>query len=438
MKNKHLILRDQGMLARLIRPCGMVLLCLKTTSPATAQNAIAVQAPPPATPLAVQQYQDANPMQVFSPAETIPEATAAPQFLRWQNLTLHPHVDYQFLYGTGIPLAPGHQENTLIQIFSPGTLLNLGSHWTLDYTPALSFYSNQKFRNTVSHSVQLGWGTTYGNWFLKATQSYNASSDPLSETAIQTDQETYSTALNATYNFNDKISLDLELKQDFNQVGNGGSSTNYAPIAGDSRRWSTMEWVNYQFEPRLSVGLGAGVGTAQQDNSPDTLSERCQGRIQWRATDKLSLLVGGGLQDQQYMSGGASDWVTPVLDATLQYLPWQQTRLSLNANRSANQTYFQNQTSERTQIMGSLNQRLLGKLYLDLSGGYNRDHYVSMVSQPIAGRDDDYYSFNARLTCPWLKRGTVSIFYQYTDNASSQSGFTYESSQVGVQIGYRF
>ena len=438
MKTKQSILRGREILVWLIRPCGMALLCLKPVSPAAAQNAIAVPAPPPATPLAVQEYQDANPMQVFSPADTVPETPAAPPQLSWRTLTLHPHADYQFLYGTGIPLAPGRQENTLIQTLSPGAQLTLGSHWTLDYTPALSFYSNHKFHNTVNHFAQLGWGTSYGNWFLKATQGYSATSDPLAETALQTDQETHSTALNATCSVNDTLSLDMELKQDFNQVGNGGSSTNYAPIAADSRRWSTMEWVNYQFEPRFSIGLGAGASATLQDSSPDTLNEQFQGRIQWRASDKISLLVGGGLQDQQYGSGGAGDWVSPLWEATLQYQPWQQTRLALNARQSVNPAYFQNQTTEHTQVMGSLNQRLLGKLYLDLSGGYNRDHYVSMVSQPIAGRDDDYYSFNARLTCPWLKRGTVSAFYQYTDNASSQSGFTYDSSQVGVQIGYRF
>ena len=59
-------------------------------------------------------------------------------------------------------------------------------------------------------------------------------------------------------------------------------------------------------------------------------------------------------------------------------------------------------------------------------------------------RNDDVYSFNARLSCHLLKRGTVAVFYSYSENSSSQTGFTsgsgfgYTSTQVGFEIGYRY
>jgi hypothetical protein len=114
--------------------------------------------------------------------------------------------------------------------------------------------------------------------------------------------------------------------------------------------------------------------------------------------------------------------------------------------------------TENTGVTADLNQRLLGKLSLDLNGGYSTTKYLSSTSLSNqigygAGRNDNYYSFNARLSCPLLKRGTVSVFYQYSENSSSQtrylqyyqhnvplsqSAFAYTSSQVGIEIGYRY
>jgi len=144
------------------------------------------------------------------------------------------------------------------------------------------------------------------------------------------------------------------------------------------------------------------------------------------------------------LSGGAGALVTPIFAATIQYQPFDQTMLSVSASRSVSPASFQNQTAENTGITGDLNQRLLGKLYLDLSGGYNKTKYAASATGLSTSRNDDVYSFNARLSCHPLKRGTVAMFYSYSNNSSSQSGFTsgsgfgYTSTQVGFEIGYRY
>ena len=265
-------------------------------------------------------------MQVFAPLETL----ALPLPLQWGPFSVHPHVDYQFSYGNGIQSSPGQQQNTIVQQLSPGVLFNLGDHWTLDYTPTLAFYSSSNLQNTVGHSVQLGWGTASGDWFFSGSQSFASTSDPNIVTAAQTDQQTYSTAFNAAYQFNSKMSVDMGLNQNFNYIGNGASSTNYLQGLANSKSWSTMDWLNYQFRPRLNVGIGAGVGYTRQDNSPDAMNEQYQARVNWRATDKISFQLSGGLHDQQYLSGDAGDLLSPIFDAAIQYQPFEQTRISLS------------------------------------------------------------------------------------------------------------
>jgi hypothetical protein len=296
----------------------------------------------------------------------------------------------------------------------------------------------------VDQSVQLIWGTAYGGWFLGASQGYSSSSNPNIQTAAQTGEDAYSTAVSASYQFNDEMSMDLGLNQDLNYVGGGASPTNYLQPLANSKMWSTMDWLNYKFWPRFNAGLGIGGGYNRQSGSPDSIYEQYQARANWRATDKISFQLSGGVQDQQYLSGGASALVTPIFAVTVQYQPFDQTMLSISASRNVSPASFRNQTAVNTGVTGDLNQRLLGKLYLDLSGGYNKTKYDASAAGLSTSRTDDVYSFSARLSCHPLKRGTVAVFYSYGKNSSSQSGFTsgsgfgYSSTQMGFEIGYRY
>jgi len=226
---------------------------------------------------------------------------------------------------------------------------------------------------------------------------------------------------------------------------NSAGVTNLQQNLASSRSWSTMDWFNVQIRPRLSVGLGLGFGYNQQDGSPDSINQQYQGRVSWRATDKISFQLGGGLQDQEYLSGGASDLVTPILNAGIQYQPFDHTQLSLNVSRTVSPSTFQNQATEATSITGGLNQRLLGRLTLVLSGGYSTTDYIATFSGLSTGRSDDTYNFGARLSFPFLQRGTVSLIYQYSKNISSQSGFAassnafgFNSRQVGFEVGWSY
>lgn len=412
------------------------------TSPALAQDVISSPPTTPAVPTAVQDMQNNNPMQVFAPTPV----TASPYPLQWGPVTLHPHVDYQLSYGNGVQSAPGQPHNTLINQVSPGMLFNLGDHWTLDYTPTLIYYSSGNFQDALNQSVILSWGSSFGNdWFVNGSQSYVSTFNPQVETASQTSQQNYNTVLNASYQFNGEMSLDMGLNQNFVYYGNEGGLTNQLLTLADSQSWSTLEWLNYQFWPRLNAGLGLGFGFNQQENSPDSIFEQYQGRVNWRATDKISFQLSAGLQNQQYLSGGAGDLLKPIFDGTIQYQPFEQTRLSVSASRTISNSSYQSQVNVITGVTAELNQRLLGRLNLSLSGGYTVTEYLASSIGVATSRNDDVVSFTARLSCPFLKRAIISLFYHYSNDSSNQSGFatsssaySYTGSQGGLEIGYKY
>jgi len=379
------------------------------------------QAPDP-TPSAIQRV---NPMDVFVAGETRTES----QPFTWEALTLRPHPFYQFLYGDGIQNGPGQVYNTTIQEISLGALLEMGSHWTLDYTPIWTVYSDNHFRNTFGQTARLAGGTVYNDWVFGFSQGYCDSSSPSAETAAQTRQIAYATAANASYAMNSKLSLVLAVDQ------NLVSAEQFSSYS----EWSTLDWLNYQFRPRLSAAIGVGAGYDNEAASPDMAFEQYQGRVNWRATDKISFQLHGGVEDRQFLSGGASDLINPVFDATIQYQPFEQTKITLTGQRVVSASYLsQDQVTEATGVSVGLNQRLLGSLYLDLSGGYQAVKYIASASAPGPGRQDNFYSLNARLSRTFLKRGTIAVLYQLGKDDSSLPGYSFTSHQVGFQIGFRY
>jgi Putative beta-barrel porin 2 len=389
-----------------------------------------VIAPPPqfsVAPPAAQEMQTNNEMDVFVP-ETIPGSQEQTQPFRYKLFTLRPHPFYSFIYATGILSASNQPEDTLIQELSPGFLLEIGTHWTLDYTPIWMFYSNDHFQNNLAHAVTLTGETTFENWAFNLSQNFTLSSAPEVETGTQTSQKTYTTALNASYIFNSKVSADFGVNQNFILVDQFASS----------RVWSTLDWLNYQFWPRLDVGVGVGFKYVNLDPGSDMTAEQLQARIGWRATDKIRFQIHAGGEDRQFLTGGQGDLLNPVFGASIQYQPFEATKISISANRTIDRSAFYNQISENTDFTGDLNQRLLKKLYLDLSGGYHTSEYVATTVDTLTDRTDDYYSFNVQLRCPFPKRGTLAAFYQISDNSSTQSAFSYTSSQFGFEISYQY
>ncbi len=271
---------------------------------------------PDQTPVALQQV---NEMDVFAS----PAPPTASQPFKWGAFVLRPHPFYQFQYADGLLANVNETENSTIQQISVGALLEMGRHWTLDYTPQWTIYSNNHFSDTFGQTLRLVGGATYDDWVLRLSQDYANVSSLSVETATQTRQETYTTAVNGLCTLNSKMSLDLALNQN---IVSADQFSSYS-------EWSTLDWLNYQFAPRLNVALGAGGGYDDVSASPDMTFEQVQGRVGWRATDKVSFQLHGGVEFRQFVTGGASPLVNPVFDATIQYQPFEQTRISVTGSR---------------------------------------------------------------------------------------------------------
>jgi len=398
---------------------------LMTNLPALPPPAYARE-PAPAPPLG-------GTRQVYAPS-AVP-LPAVPPLFRWGPLAFQSHLRYRFSYSDGLNASPGRQTKTAINELYPGIVLQWGSLWALDYTPIYRFYSSRAFRDTLDHSVTLNGGTTYEDWTFGFSQSYASSSEPLIETGSQTDQQTLSTRLSADYQISSKASLELGVSQNLRLVdqSSGGEELN------SHNSWSTTDWLNYQFSPGLGAAIGGGFDYNDSSSSSDITSEQIQGRITWRVIRKLRLMMSGGVNSMQFLGSGASDLLSPVFSLSVQYSPSEATTFSVSAYSAVRPSYYQDQVTESTSISAGLHQRLLGRIYLDLSGGYGNSTYHASTTAPVSSRSDyDTTSFSASLTTSFLKRGSASVFCSVNHNSSGASTYDYTTHAIGFQLSYSY
>jgi hypothetical protein len=399
-------------------------------APPSASTAQIAPGPDAGVPATLSEQANPGEFNVLTPGS--PARGALDEPLQYGPVIFRPRVTYRYLYSDGLQASPGNQSQTVVQDLSPGLLVDLGRDWVFDYAPTLRFYSDPAFRDGVDQFVDLHGGVTFDHWRFGLSQSYSDSSSPTVETGSQVDTQGYVTGLNTSFEVNPVISLDLGGSQNF-QFASGSTS-----VGGlqSTREWSTMNFLNFRFWQDFTFGAGAGGGYVASDNSPNQVFEQYQGRFGWRITDKTSLQASAGLDDRQF-SGGGPSFTNPTYGATLQYQLFQYTALFCNLNQAVTQSILQDSVTVGTTYGAGLSQRLLGKLRLSVSGNYSTEDFLS-TQTGMTDRTDHAYTFNSRLSCPFLKRGTLGLTWQYSHNQSTENGLTYGATQLGFDVGYSY
>ncbi|MDB6021256.1 MAG: hypothetical protein JWQ04_1113 [Pedosphaera sp.] len=407
-----------------------MLFCLfGSAAAAKAQQVLMV--PPPSysvTPPAMQEEQQNEGLGWLQPGVGKIPLPGFSDLWHWGPVTLRPHATYQLLYADGIQSAPGQQQASVVQTFTAGMLFTIGTHWTLDYDASLTYYSNHQLTDSLGHSATLTWGTSYDDWTLGFSQGFTTSDAPNVETGAQTSIQGYSTSLSASHRFTSAFSMDFGVSQSISLVTGFTSSDT----------WSTSDWLNYQFWPRLDGALGVTYGYSAVSAGNDLSNESLQARLSWRIANKSSLVVHGGVADVQYLGSGLPDLITPTFGASFQYQAFRNTAISLSADRGITPSLLQNQASISTSLSVTLTQQILKRFSLSVAGSYGDNEYVASAAGINVNRSDTSYSISTSLSWALLKRASIALTHQYSVNSSSAAGFSFASTQYGLQLGYSF
>jgi Putative beta-barrel porin 2 len=348
--------------------------------------------------------------------------------LQWGPFNVRPHVIYRILYGNGIQTAPGHSSSTTINSFSPGLLVELGTHWTFDYTPTWNEYSSHDFKDTLDHLAKLAWGTTFQGWVLRASEDYNRSNSPSAQTGQQTRETDYVTNIDASYLFAGDLISETVLNR----------SLRFVKGFNDTRDWSVLELLHLQLSPQIDSALGLEYGRTTTSNSPEMDFVQYLARVAWQVARKLSLELQAGLEDRHIKLAGVENVRGPVANAAIHYRPVETTQISFNASRGTSASFFANQIVKNSQYGFLLEQRLLRHFRLTAGADYQESKYRSILPTLAVDRSDKIYSYTAGLRTAVLRRLDLTLEYRKSHNTSNIAGFGFSSNQVSLEVGYRY
>jgi hypothetical protein len=373
------------------------------------------------------------------PAATIP---GVPGPLHYGPLNVYPQARYLFTYGNSLQATPGQRSDTVVNIVSPGILMTWKTNWSLQFTPSLYFYSNPAFRDVTDYAVSLNGSTTYQDWTFKVAQGYSQTDTPLIETGAQTGLTAYITALEGIRQMGSHFSLELGVNQTFRD----------AQGLSDLHEWTTSDWINYQAGSMFGSGLGVILGYDQLNVSSDMPFEQLQGRISFASGRKVSLVLSGGVEDRQFLDPSAPPLISPIFSAQGLYQPFESSTLSVQAARTVVPSFFSNEINTHTVATAGWRQRLLNRLYFDVTGSYSTEPYTSIEPGPLPPhylgkpptstlqvvRNDTTTTVGFSLSCTFHQHLTANAYYDLNQAHSSQSAFSASTSQIGFSLEYAY
>jgi hypothetical protein len=197
--------------------------------------------------------------------------------------------------------------------------------------------------------------------------------------------------------------------------------------------------VDYQITGKIKLGIQGVVGSLQQEGSFSSIYGQGRLHISYQYTEKLNFDATVGGEYRQY-SGGSKSEGDPVFTLGLTYRPFVDTTFSLNAFRSEFASpLFTAQDFVGTGVSFTLTQKFIDRFTASLAFGYEHDDYTPTNSSVAnINRDDDYVFVRPGLTYSFKNWLTVTIYYQYSRNSSSQSLSGYYDNRVGGQISIFF
>lgn len=244
-----------------------------------------------------------------------------------------------------------------------------------------------------------------------------------------TTQNIIRNSLRALYDYSDKTTLDLAANQLASIYPDNISSYYYEVEVG----------FDYQLTSKLKMGLAGIAGFVEAEESPTMYYQTLNIRLAYEATGKLDLHATGGLEFNEYASGGEPLRLLPVFSVALEYLPFSGTALSLLAYRDIqNSPSLVQQDYISTGVEFGLSQIIGRRFAASLALGYENDTYVSNVSTVTATRVDNYVFARPGLSYSFLKYLTASIFYEYRTNDSNLEIDTWYDNRVTFEVSAEF
>ena len=388
----------------------------------------------------------ASPPVTASPDQETQEVSSMPRRFRYEL-----KVELRGTYDDNITLSPDNRREDFYGTIAPKIILGFGdvtdrgeNYVLLNYSPSAYFFLDNTEFNTIDHIARID-----GQWRLsrltlslsqdvRSVQSANldvAASGGGFINQVNLDiggrqrLNTYSTHFGAAYELTGKTSL---------RAGLDYSLGDYQDLIG-SEIFSGTLGLDYKYGPKLGFGLDFTAGKNFVDPpNPNQTFEQVNLRSNYELTGKLKATGSVGVESRQSDNGGQNQ-LSPVFQIGVVYQPFDGTEINLSATgQTLNSATLTGQDFTSTQFVFTVRQRLLQRLFLSLTAGYQNQTYFSTIEGLGSEREDNYHfiapGFDVKIT-NFLSTG---VYYFHRENNSSFTNFSFDDNQFGGRISLTF
>ena len=353
------------------------------------------------------------------------------------------------VYDDNIFLTNTNRVDDFYFAIEPGLTLGYGdivgrdaNYIRFDYAPSIFLFADNSDADAIQHLFRLEGRYSFGHLGLSISQDVHLleganlgstlsdTTSPVSGVNLDTGGDTevniFTTRANLTYDLTGKTFLSGGL---FFTVYDYEDLISSDTISGNL-------FINYNYSPKLVVGFGgtAGYNWVDSDN-PDQSFEQINIRTTYQISGKVSLNASVGVEFRQFEDNLRGEgYISPVYELGATYQPFPGTTLTARGSRrSLNSAVLQAQNYASTNITFGARQRLLRRIYLGLTAGYENSDYYNTVEFVNASRSDNYVFVQPAVDVTLTEFWTAGVYYLHRNNDSSFGSFSFNDNQVGLR-----
>jgi len=304
-----------------------------------------------------------------------------------------------------------------------------GNFLLLEYLAEGFFFNRYASQNSFDQQASLLAQYRFHQLAVQLESRYQYLNGAEREVGAFTTRSLYYNALRLLYDYSEKTDIDLELSQSTNDYPSNLSSSDYQASLG----------FDYALFPKTTAGLQAIAGLQRTQDSPDMWFQTLNVRFNHGATGKVVFNASGGVQFNQYVSGGEPMRILPVFSLGAQYQLFNKTSLSLVGYRNLQSSpSIAGQDYIATGGELGISQALADKLTFAIATGYENDTYVANTVDTDATRVDNFYFIRPSLSYSFLKYMKASLSYEHRVNASTQQQDSWYDNQFSCELEGQF
>jgi len=293
-----------------------------------------------------------------------------------------------------------------------------------DYNAQFNFYDKFSQQNSLNQFLSLSLTYRMQKTSFKLSGMFNQVTGGDLDVGGQAQRINFSPQLQIMHEVSEKV-----------RVGLSGQlqETHYNSLIS-STTWRFGLFADYAFSPRFRLGLQFNQMVQEVQQSGSQSGQDYLVRLEYEASQKLSLSGSAGLHLLHTISAG--DASLPVGMIGFKYAVGPKTSLYANAYaRAQNSPSLSGQYFQSEGVLLGIQQQLGTKLSVGADFGYDFSEYHSYLAGVATTRKD-----HVRFVRPWLKYTlhrhlSLDVFYQHTTNDSTGSGSQpFERDLVGAGL----